>query len=563
MNNIIPNAHKKVPLMFQAQTGGRCQLQRIDPDRKKENIKQDSQLWVEQWTEKTYRDTPAFGSDVRTKTYQINWRFVTNSGQDEGIIRPVIGAKGWPFYPGSSMKGTFRNACRQLHPDKVALYCGDEDNPGILRFHGGYPTDDTWQKYLLDIVHPQQDWQVQCSNTKNKPQGAFALISLFEPELEFGISCSQTISESEWETIWQIWQEAIALGIGCRVSSGYGQTNLESTIGKDIYTISLQGQGLASKLIDDTPEFRPNIFRAAIRGHALRIFGGLTNERQATVLVENLFGGVSDNGRVGLLTSNWQNIREPDIDYSEHGFDEPIYKVKGKLHWLLTRSLPEPEQKALTKLIKALTRFAVLIGGFGKSWRRVDHERFYSQYYSGNKKKPIIGCHWEIDKDSWSKFDLATYQFKNQQQKILVKSIADFIDKKLIAAAEEWMNLQGVTPNSNNYARSWREAWHPDKVQVWSRVAKDQDDSRAVRWFHKAYRQGDSIRKTSVTGGKIGEISVMWHRMYPLNGLKQDGTFQKTKQFLEIITIFPDRSPECAKFINFLASRDSGFTRKW
>jgi CRISPR-associated protein Cmr6 len=33
--------------------------------------------------------------------------------------------------------------------------------------------------------------------------------------------------------------------------------------------------------VDGTGEFRPNVFRAAIRGHALRIFGGLTDERTA------------------------------------------------------------------------------------------------------------------------------------------------------------------------------------------------------------------------------------------------------------------------------------------
>lgn len=48
---------------------------------------------------------------VQTRTYNLTWRFITNSGQDDGVIRPAIGAKGWPYYPGSSMKGIFRRAC--------------------------------------------------------------------------------------------------------------------------------------------------------------------------------------------------------------------------------------------------------------------------------------------------------------------------------------------------------------------------------------------------------------------------------------------------------------------
>jgi len=83
----IPDAAKKVPLMFQAQTAGRCQLQYI----KKDVPQQDAELWTSEWVKKAYPHPPAFGADVQS-TYTINWRFVTNAGQDDGIIRPTIGA---------------------------------------------------------------------------------------------------------------------------------------------------------------------------------------------------------------------------------------------------------------------------------------------------------------------------------------------------------------------------------------------------------------------------------------------------------------------------------------
>ena len=69
---------------------------------------------------------PQFGANVHTWEYTQNWRLVTNSGQDEGVIRPVIGAKGIPFYPGTSMKGAFLRACQQIAADKVVDYCGEE-----------------------------------------------------------------------------------------------------------------------------------------------------------------------------------------------------------------------------------------------------------------------------------------------------------------------------------------------------------------------------------------------------------------------------------------------------
>ncbi len=148
----IPDIGDKIPLMFRAQTKGRSQLQYID-SKKDEN---DSQKWVKEWIERVDENPPQFGQEVKTKEYQISWRFVTNGGQDEGIIRPVMGAYGIPFYPSSSMKGAFCQACTPEQKQRYHLE-KDSDNPSLLRFHGGYPVND-WTENLLDIVHPQQGW---------------------------------------------------------------------------------------------------------------------------------------------------------------------------------------------------------------------------------------------------------------------------------------------------------------------------------------------------------------------------------------------------------------------
>jgi CRISPR-associated protein Cmr6 len=118
----IPDAAKKVPLMFQAQTAGRCQLQRLVKD----VPQQDAERWASQWIEKAYPDAPDFGEGVQSRNYTLSWRFLTNGGQDDGVSRPVIGARGWPFYPGSSMKGIFRRACT---PEQAERYCGKVSTP--------------------------------------------------------------------------------------------------------------------------------------------------------------------------------------------------------------------------------------------------------------------------------------------------------------------------------------------------------------------------------------------------------------------------------------------------
>ena len=272
-----------------------------DSDRTKNQEKQDVEIWTEEWIEETEDRIPELPCQSSTTSdqneYQISWRFVTNSGQDEGIIRPVIGAGGISFYPGSSMKGAFRRACRQIAPNKVDDYCGSMDKPAQLRFHGGYPIDNSWQENLIDLTHPQQGWQVKTKNTKKRPQkeSAFALISLYKPKLKFGISSTRILEQADWDRIWHIWHKAVKSGLGCRVGAGYGQP--EKHTENVVFQAYIEGQGIAAKTIDDKSEFRPNIFKASLRGHALRLFGGLTNKENAEMLVEKIFGGVKYNRR--------------------------------------------------------------------------------------------------------------------------------------------------------------------------------------------------------------------------------------------------------------------------
>ncbi|MEA5470278.1 hypothetical protein [Spirulina sp. 06S082] len=158
----INQLSEQVPLMFRAQIDGRCQLHYINNNNQIER-------WVSEWIDPLpkrpyqWRENP----QQRTHDYKFNWRFVTNGGQDEGIIRPAIGTD---------------------------------------------PTDNRWRDRLIDLVHPQQGWQVKTGDTTKKPKGesAFDLISLYKPELKFCISSPKPLSEEDWGEIWQIWDKAIA-----------------------------------------------------------------------------------------------------------------------------------------------------------------------------------------------------------------------------------------------------------------------------------------------------------------------------------------------------------------
>jgi CRISPR-associated protein Cmr6 len=386
--------------------------------------------------------------------------------------------------------------------------------------------------------------------------------------MRFEISSTVDLSEEHWQEVWTIWERAIAQGIGSRVCAGYGHPQLSSkSQGQVLYRTRLQGQGQAAKLIDDTGEFRPNLFRAGLRGHAMRILGGLTDARSTEQLVDRLFGGISNReGTVGLLKMRFQPSKLEIVPFGQGSYQQPAYNVEGELAWSLTQATLAPtETETLKKFVAQLTRFAMVFGGFGKSWRRADHRLFFEEYYEDSHKS-LIGCHWQWVGDS---------ALRNEVQVRKLDKLPEFVEK-VRQTAQDWMRSQGVEPNPSQYA-DWRESWHPDRVQVWGREASDRDDSEAIFWFHRPYQERiarvqeeGSIYRSSIAG-RVGEVGRIWHRMYPVVRLLPPGEDGKpipksTSRFLELLTIFPDESRESQQFLEFLQSQQGtsrGFRRLW
>ncbi|NMF83544.1 RAMP superfamily protein [Nodosilinea sp. P-1105] len=595
-----------IPQMFRAQTEHRCQLQRLKKRQEPHIIK-----WTDEWRNFVDSEIPNFDESVATRTYRIQWRLVSNSGQDEDLIRPVMGAGGWPLIPGSSMKGAFRRVFSAAQTEQRDRYCGKElENgdfrPGILRFHGGYPADQSWKNDLIDLTHPQQDWQVR---GKSKSGGAFSVISLKQTALRFGISSTQPLNATEWDTIWQLWEQALAQGLGCRVSSGYGQFAEEAvaSLAKDVlHETGLIGQGVAPILLGNgTPEIRPNIFKAALRGHALRLFGGFVAwDDSAEALVETLFGGVRGNGTQGLvaLDVQWQRQDLREVDHYTGSPDlVTFYDVACTVQWRLARQPQDARQKqVLARLMQKLTEFAVVLGGFGKSWRRADHSIFRPGY-----TKHPIGCHWQWGNEAaqpiQSLADVTTLIDETRQ------AIWEWIDSqpKGFHARHEARLMQHINPpiilKSAKYrdakTSAWREVWQPGRVEVWGRLSNG--DSKVLDWLHDkssyqrqsaSSRNGRSgprrreqrsigaatqryqapkanIYRTTVSGyvgeevtpgSKETRVGRIWHRMYPLGG-------EQAGKYLELLTFFPSSEANDSAsrdFQTFLANQQE-FQRLW
>lgn len=182
---------RRVPREYRAQAPGRCQRQYLNSP--------DLNLWIKEWVKEVNLRSPFTTAGLHTVEVQIDWRLMSNSGVDEGIIRPVIGAGGWPLIPGSSIKGLFRRVCPAT---RLKRWCGSpcqggsgELSPGLLRFHGAWPTNAGWQSGLLDVAHSQQNWQV--INTNRGSRSAVSVVSLYKPCLQVGLSSTDPSLTSE------------------------------------------------------------------------------------------------------------------------------------------------------------------------------------------------------------------------------------------------------------------------------------------------------------------------------------------------------------------------------
>lgn len=488
---------RHVPREYRAQAPGRCQRQFI---KSKDPQTSDLYLWIQEWVERVDRRSLFSSAGLHTVEIEIDWRLISNSGVDEGIIRPVIGAGGWPLIPGSSIKGLFRRVCPAA---RLQRWCGSpcqggsgELSPGLLRFHGAWPMDVGWSNGLLDVAHPQQNWQVGFNNGRES-HSAFGVVSLYKPRLQVGLSSTDpSLTAVEWQEIDRTLRQALQQGIGGRTCVGYGSSG--AIDGDLIFQCGLSGQGPAAKLLDGTAEFRPTMFRAAIRGMALRLFGGISDGNTAIAAVDQLFGSLNGPGgqNVGLLATAYTNASSELGAYGHGNWKQPIYATNGRLQWRLMRACRHGEdEQLLSDFLAALHGLTMSLGGFGRGWRRPDHRVFLSSY-----GKTPLGCHWQ-----WREPDQLPRWIDVQSGEDLSRLM-----QRSRELAEAWLKAIGQPPGK---PAGWREVIHPDRMRVWWRTASDAEDAELVHWFHD--RRMLKLKGTAL-GGKMNQVGRLWNRLLPL-----------------------------------------------
>jgi CRISPR-associated protein Cmr6 len=494
---------EEVRMMYRAQINQRCSLQNASKTTHLER-------WVEEWTQSNSGDQPKYqyklptlGLDGAMYRFSVcvSGRLSTNSGQDM-IIRPVIDVYGIPLIPGSAIKGLFVRWMK-----KKLL---NNENEGIakkIRFHRAYPIGN-WTNRMVDVVHPQYEAQV---GMKPMSPHAFANITLYQPTLIFELSSQKPLAVQKWQEVEQWILSAVAAGIGGKTSTGYGLIG-QPPLDHDRYNlvIPLIGTGVSSLLRSDVPEFRPNQFKATMRGHVYRLLGGsCSDENIIRQHIDFLFG---NNKAIGKLNLYWDNQEEVELKESLKTHEKtPICRVQGQL----MASLPTQ----YLDWLQSVFRFAYIMGGFGKSWRRTWHRGDLSTWHKGffpSYQQRAIGCHWECTDQ-----DLIGIQKIEDLEQFLFK-----IDHQTQSVVK--------SQNKDNYMNEWREAWHPKNVQVY---AIETTTSQAIHLFHN-----EIFKFTPAVGGRAikqtpnGEkkdsrptsMSSVWHRMLPIeNG-----------NYLEIVTVY-------------------------
>jgi CRISPR-associated protein Cmr6 len=284
------------------------------------------------------------------------------------------------YIPGSCIRGLVRTWAKQRPEIKLRMYqlLGHQENdkitPGKIEFLDAWPEKAT--KLSLDIVNPQQEFQVY-------HQGQCTPLSLYTlgngtdkiPVIVAIRGIPGKATEEEVNEVWEWVQQALSLyGVGSRTASGYG--TLKTSVAAQNLTpdpnyavkqfdFSLYSQGNAGPHTQ-TMELRPSHWRGWLRSWLMRFLLGVMPENLAKLTVAELMGDIDagdGNSRKGCV--RLQMIQGKI--WGDRSENKPsFYLWKGKLQISAPKDI-------LNKIILPIIRFAVMVGGVGRGWRRPLH----------------------------------------------------------------------------------------------------------------------------------------------------------------------------------------------
>lgn len=406
------------------------------------------------------------------------------------VMHPVFGI---PYIPASTLKGAAKAwakkqkdvASEQVY-EILGMLDGKKVKAAKVEFLDAFPTKPCLS---IDIATPQWTWEGNLVRYQPVPH---AFLSLYQPEFFIGLRLSAIgKGNPELIPIVKIWLEnALAEGIGSRVSSGYGRiintpSNFKSTYKSANYEFELWTQGIygynpPSKGNKGDAEFRPTALRGILRYWFRAVALSLYDVEACQELEKELFGDLGEQGTISISTkANLPSRQEP-------------YVYGGKIY------LQATEEKYL-KLAKQLLILASHLGGFGRGSRRPLHRL--------NRLGMMRGCHWEIidsdlpfnyDKKQWENF---FNQLINTFQKIKKSTKKDTSPPNPARGKRQ----QDVL---DKYAQIWLikspGQIHPKQVEDWETQGKYVEVKGSALTSLYSDDRFKGVSKGSGDGAKVG-----------------------------------------------------------
>ncbi|BAY12983.1 RAMP superfamily CRISPR-associated protein [Calothrix sp. NIES-2098] len=338
-------------------------------------------------------------------TFTIQWRAkvgsfphpdietIVSAGEPCGAWRPTQGRpedkrnvnENWErlrilplngYIPGASIRGLVRAWAKQRPDILPRMYelLGYQNNDtitaGKIEFLDAWPDEPT--KLTLDIVNPQQEFQVY-----HQGQGTpLSLYTLGDGKDYIPVTVAirgipGRATDAEVSEVWGWVQQALSLyGVGNRTASGYGtlkfSDSLKPTPDPDCtvkqFDFSLYSQGSAGPNMQ-TMELRPSHWRGWLRSWILRFLLGVMSQQDAQKTVGELLGTLEPQTRKGCV--RLQMLKS--LTWGDSSSGQPrFYAWKGKLQISAPKDI-------LNTIILPIIRFAVMVGGVGRGWRRPLH----------------------------------------------------------------------------------------------------------------------------------------------------------------------------------------------
>lgn len=279
------------------------------------------------------------------------------------------------YIPGSAIRGLVRSWAKQrpeIAPRMRELLGYQDDTKitaGKIEFLDAWPEKAT--KLTLDIVNPQQEFQVYHQG-QGKPLSFYTLGNGEQP-ISVTVAIRGIPNKATAEEVNEVWEwvkQALSLyGVGSRTASGYGainagvsQPNPEPEYAVKSFDFTLYSQGCYGANPQEI-DLRPAHWRGWLRSWLLRFLLGVMSEANAKQTLAELLGTLEPKGVKGCVRLQMTK-GDP---WGKSSKNSPrFYSWKGKLQI----SAPKEIQN---KIILPVIRFAVMVGGVGRGWRRPLH----------------------------------------------------------------------------------------------------------------------------------------------------------------------------------------------